>query len=153
MLSLSKQIYFNNFENNIRKNPDFNINEEINLFLIRWINGLSFIGDMISNIQNQNYNINVIFSNVTQDNSLSTVKKNATNIFFNNPIMKAFIIKYANALQWKWTNNEYPLCVFDGHIENNKLILYSFSQIPTGNKLFSKYLYIINYYELELTKK
>lgn len=152
MSSITKQIYFNNFENKVRKDPNFNTNDEIKLFLTRWLNGLSFIDGIIDNIQNQNYKINVIFSNVTQDNSLSTVEKNASNVFANNPIMKNFIIKYASAFRWKWTNNEYPVSIFDGHINGNKLILYSFSQIPTGNKLFSKYLYIINYYELELTK-
>lgn len=80
------------------------------------------------------------------------LKKNAVNVFSHDPIMKAFIIKYANAFKWKWTDTENPLCVWDGRVNGNKLILYNFSRVPTGNKLFSKYLYLISYHELELIK-
>lgn len=69
------QHYFNIYENKVKNDPNFNTVDEINLFLNRWVNGLTFIDDLAKYIQNQNYKINVIFENLTQDNSLSAVKK------------------------------------------------------------------------------
>jgi hypothetical protein len=145
-----RNIHINKYENIVKRNLAFDTDDKIKILLNVWISGVTFVTDLLQQLKNQNFNIKVNLENSVKANSISSIKRKAVSSFSDDHNIKAFIIQSIEQL--KNTGTEYPRSAWTSEKVGNKLILYNLCKVPTGNYLFSKYSYIFNYHEFELSK-
>ncbi len=105
-----------------------------------WSSGKSDIYGVIHVIKSKNYKIKVISEKHLVSNSINQLKNNVLTIFSHDLNMKGFIQNHINSSEILWY----------GNIVNGKLILANFINYPTGNMIFNKNLYRLNYFEIEV---
>lgn len=135
-------------ENSARLTPGFNSDDEINMFLNRWLCGLTFIGDLSFYIRLKNFRIDVVSEAQFKCNSSKKIETNVLNAFIHNYSIKTFVSQKIK--EFKKTHTDVLRIAWGGSKVGNKLVLYYLSQFPTGNLFFKKYMYGFNYYEIEL---
>ena len=109
-----------------------------------WAYKQSDIFSTANTITTKGYKLLLSVQHHLQTTNLSKLKKDAFRIFSDNRNMKTFVINNTTGLKTRQGGSWYS------QITDGKLILANFANIPTGNLVFNKCEYFVDYYELEI---
>lgn len=110
----------------------------------QWVSGETSIESILKLIKSKNYKVDIISQQNYNFSSLSSLKSDLMMMFSHNLNMKSFIITWCNSNPDKYE------CYWFGEVIGDRLIVANFANIPTGNMIFNRSIYVFNYYDIQI---
>ena len=124
--------------------------EDLDIYLRKWNTGCSDINDILNELKSSNFEVKVCAENHIQIPSLKKAEYITLTAYSHDTFIKLFIVDCIDF--YKNNSPEYANSNWCSKRKGDKIVLCNFAQIPTGNCIASKYVYLFNYYEIETTK-
>lgn len=130
------------------KGKDIALHEVIYIAKNMWMSGRSNIQMALKALTTNNFTPTIKRQHHLVEPSLKKMKKDTEHMFSNNYGVKSFILEAIHEFEKIGTN---AMILWYSYATENKLILVNFSQLPTGNWIFNKYIYSFSYFEIEVS--
>jgi hypothetical protein len=143
--STTKQASFSNKIEQMRSNDA--ISEALETAKIKWSSGNYDINSILVHLASKKCKVTIKREYHFVEPTTTKIRETAMYVFGNNESLRVFIVKAILDFESLGTTGK---CLWYSHTDNNKLWLVNFSQIPTGNWVFHRYLYPFNYFEIDV---